>query len=365
MEPSDHQFLEGFTPVGRQQLLQSVTRENYRDGAYLFREGDAADGVYLLLEGRVEILRTAGCGEKMLHSILPNDYFGEVAVLDGGGRSTSARASGTTSIAKISGATLIEVLSAGPGTATLNLFQHVLPQLRRATDQVVREVVHREKLSLVGEMANSLMHDLRGPVSNIRLSADLIEGTSREKEISKWCDGIRLHCDRLVGMTAELMDFSKGESHLSLTRTTTIDFIELFKSLNEIYFVQSGIEINFDSQEGVIVIDILRVQRLLQNLITNAVEALCKTHHPVIEVKSWVNDSTFHLKVHDNGPGIPSAIRNQIFEPFVTSGKSKGIGLGMAIVRNIVTAHGGSISFESQPDQGTSFVVSLPQKAIP
>ncbi|HEV3272254.1 MAG TPA: ATP-binding protein [Candidatus Methylacidiphilales bacterium] len=362
MDAQAHRFLEGFTPVARERLLGCMIRENYPDGAYLFHEGDPEDGVHLVLEGGVEIVRAAGAHEKILDSISPGDYFGEVAVLDGLGRSTAARARGATSIARIPGPALLEILAAEPGAATLALFQHVLFHLRRATDMVVREIVHKEKLSLVGEMASSLMHDLRTPVSSIRLSADLINAASGEGKIPRWCDGIRLQCDRLVGMAAELMEFSKGESKLTLSRTRATAFLEQFQALNEGSLAPSGIEVHFDAEPAEIEIDTMRMQRVLQNLVTNAVEALQLTPRPRIEIKAWVKDSAFYLAMKDNGPGIPAAIQGRIFEPFVTHGKSEGIGLGMAIVRNIVTAHGGTITFETAPDQGASFLIAIPQK---
>jgi len=338
-----------------------MIRENYADGVYLFHQGEPADGVCLVLKGQVEIVRSAGAHAIILEAIAPNDYFGEVAVLDGLGRSTAARALGPTSIAKIPGNVLLEVLATSPGELTLRFLPHVLADLRRATDQVVSEVVRKEKLSLVGEMAGSLMHDLRTPASSIRLSADLIEATSREGKISQWCDGIRLQCDRLVGMTAELMEYSKGESKLALSRTNTTLFLEQFKSLNEALLTPSGIAIYYNAQPAEIEIDIMRMQRVLQNLVSNAFEALDATPKPRIEIEARVKDSTFHLAVKDNGPGIPLAIQSRIFEPFVTHGKSKGIGLGMAIVHNIVTVHGGTVTFETAPGQGTSFLLSLPQ----
>src|SRR5271156_6792412 len=199
MDASNHRFLEGFTPAARERLLGCMIRETHPDGVLLFHEGDAADGVYLVLEGQVEIVRFAGNNEKILDTILPGDYFGEVAVLDGFGRSTSARVRGATTIAKIPRTAFLETLAAEPGTFTLRLFPHVLTTLRKTTDLVMREVVKREKLSLVGEMASSLMHDLRTPVSSIRLSADLIGTTAHDGKIPQWCDGIRLQCDRLIG----------------------------------------------------------------------------------------------------------------------------------------------------------------------
>jgi signal transduction histidine kinase len=361
MDPSAHPFLDRFTPDARAQLLRCIIREDYPHGAFLFKQGDPADGLHLVLEGEVEIIRAAGTHEKILNVVQPGDYFGEVAVLDGHGRSTSARTRGATSIAKIPGPILLEVLATSPGAATLALFQHVLTTLRKATDLIVAEVVHKEKLSLVGEMASSLMHDLRTPVTSIRLSADLIGTTARGGKVPQWCDGIRLQCDRLVGMAAELMEFSKGESKLAPCQTTTTKLLDQFQDLNESYLAQTGVDIRFKAEPAEIVIDSMRLQRVVLNLMTNAVEALKATRDARIDVRAWVKDSTFYLTVKDNGPGIPLAVQSQIFEPFVTHGKCDGTGLGMAIARNIVAAHGGTITFQTALNEGASFLITIPQ----
>jgi C4-dicarboxylate-specific signal transduction histidine kinase len=363
MEAHAHRFLQGFTSQARERLLGCMVHQDYANGDFLFREGAPADGVYLVLEGQVEIVRVAGMHDKILDLMETGDYFGEVAVLDGLGRSTAARARGSTSIAKIPGSILLEVLATGSGALTLALLQHVLIHLRRATDMYVREVVHKEKLALVGEMANSLMHDLGTPVSNIRLSADLIRSTAEGEKVPRWCSGIRQQCDRIVGMAAELIEFSRGESRLVRTRTTVPDFFDEFKMLNEGFLEPAGVAIGFKAEPVGVDLDVMRMHRVLQNLVTNAIDALHGTSQPRLQVSGWVKDSIFHLTVEDNGPGIPLGIQSRIFEPFVTHGKTKGIGLGMAIVWNIVKAHDGAITFDTAPDRGTTFLVRLPQKA--
>lgn len=361
MDPSTHRFLDGFSPAAKERLLQCMLHEEYADKAYLFREGDEADGIYLILSGQVEIVRVAGKREQILDVISFGDYLGEVAVLDGFGRSTSARARGATSVVKIPGSDLLDVLASGSGALTLKLFRRVLTHLRRTTDEVVREIVHKEKLTLVGEMASSIMHDLRNPVTSIRLSADLISMDLPDGKVPKWCDGIRLQCDRLVAMAAELMEFSRGETRIALVRTTTTEFLEQFESLIESYLANTEVTVQFCADPAPIQIDTMRMHRALQNLVTNAVEALHVTPNPSIIVAATVKGSDFRLTVQDNGPGIPEAIQSRIFEPFVTHGKREGIGLGMAIVRNIVTAHHGTITFDTTPGKGTTFLVSLPQ----
>jgi signal transduction histidine kinase len=363
MDVHGHRFLETFTPAGRERLLACLIRQEHPDQFCLFHEGDPADGVYLILDGQVDIVRAAGAEEKILDCIQAGDYLGEVAVLDGFGRSTTARARGKIIVAKIPRASFLDILAAEPGAMTLGLFRQVLTHLRKANDLIVSEVVHKEKLSLVGEMASSLMHDLRNPVAGIRLSADMINLASPNGKVPQWCDGIRLQCDRLVAMAAELMEFSRGESHLELSPTTTTAFFDQFKNLNDGFLRQTGVDLRFEIEYGEIEVDVMRLFRVAQNLAANAVEALKSTPNPRIEIRAAVTDSVFQFSIKDNGPGIPAAIQGRIFEPFVTHGKKSGTGLGMAIVRNIVTAHGGTITFQTAPDSGTLFLIRIPQKS--
>lgn len=364
MEARTNRFLEGFTPDGRERLLQHLVHESHLSGDYLFREGDPADGVCLVVDGKVEIIKTAGNREEILGCFQAGDFLGEVAVLDGFGRSTDARAQGPVVIAKIPSKLLLEVLSGEPVALTLSLFQNVLNHLRKTNDLFVHEVVRKEKLSLVGEMASSLMHDLRNPISGIHLAADLITMTHADEETVHCCDKIRLQCDRLVAMAGELLEFSRGESKLHLGVTTTQAFLQQFMTLNEEYFRKTGIKFSIEAEPSPLEVDSMRLMRLLQNLISNAVEAIGKKPDGRIEIHAWVKNSIFYLTTSDNGPGIPLEVRDRIFEPFVTHGKKSGTGLGMAIARNVVTAHGGKISFETEIGKGTTFLIEIPQHTV-
>ena len=361
MDLKSSRFLEKFYPSARDNLIAAAIRQRHGDGVTIFNEGDPADGIYLVLEGEIEIVKKAGRREQVLGSFLPGDYLGEVSLLDGFGRSTGARAKGLTSIARIPREPLLEVLDSEPVALTIGLFQQVLGHLRRTNDRFVKEVVHKEKLSLVGEMASSLMHDLRNPLTGIELAADLITLNHTDDETSRCCRTIRLQCERVVAMAGELLEFSRGEAKLAPARTTTVDFLQQFDTLNGDYFQSTGVEFHLEAIPDEIDIDTMRMLRLLQNLVTNAVEAINQKPGGRIEIRAYVEEEMFHLTLTDNGPGIPDAIRDRLFEPFATHGKKNGTGLGMSIVQNIVTAHRGTITFETAPGRGTTFHVQIPQ----
>jgi signal transduction histidine kinase len=364
MDARANKFWEGFFLEGKERLLASMVLESFPDREELFHEGDPADGLCLVLSGKVEILIRIGSNEQILGHFAEGEFLGEVAVLDGGSRSTCARAHGPVTVGKIPKELLIVALLKEPSSVSLHLFQQLMVYLRHTNRLFVGEMLHKEKLSVVGEMASSLMHDLRNPLTGIRLSADLMSiKDPGNPETARCCDGIRFQCDRVVAMTRDLLQFSKGDPGLHIDQTTTTAFLERFQALHEDYLREAGICWEITSNPAVIEIDELRCLRLLQNLLTNAVEALMGNARGLIQIRGWVEDTMFYLSISDNGPGIPKAIRDRVFQPFVTHGKKGGIGLGMAIVNNVVTAHHGKIKLETS-EEGTRFVVQLPQFAV-
>jgi signal transduction histidine kinase len=99
--------------------------------------------------------------------------------------------------------------------------------------------------------------------------------------------------------------------------------------------------------------------RVLQNLASNAIEAFNGSGGK-IEIAIAANGAWAEIQLTDNGPGIPEAIRTRLFEAFVTYGKQSGTGLGTAIAKSIIDAHGGTIDFQSQLGEGTKFYIRLP-----
>lgn len=363
MDVRTNRFLKDFSDAGRERLMGRLIYQELAGGEYLFHEGEPAEGICLVLEGQVEIVKMAGDREKVLAYFDADEFLGEIAVLDGQGRSTDARARGPASIAWIPTADLLEVLITEPVTLTLQLFQHVFAMVRKTNDLYVEQVVRKEKLSLIGEMANALMHDLRNPLSGITLASDLITMIHTDEETVDCCAKIRLQCDRVTNMAGELLEFSRGETKLQLKRTDTNALIRQFIAYNEDSFKQSGVKVTIENEPAEIEVDSMRLLRVLQNLVSNAVHAVKSRTDGRVDVRAWVRDSILCLSVRDNGTGIPDEIKDRLFEPFVTHGKQGGTGLGLAIVRNVVTAHRGKIAVETQAGQGTEFLIRIPQDA--
>ena len=104
-----------------------------------------------------------------------------------------------------------------------------------------------------------------------------------------------------------------------------------------------------------------RIERVFLNLLSNSIEAL--PGGGAITIRAVSEGEQVRIEVADNGPGIDPAIREQLFQPFVTRGKKNGLGLGLALSRQSVLEHGGEIWMEDQPGGGAKFVLRLPLEA--
>ncbi|MDY6802215.1 MAG: ATP-binding protein [Cyanobacteriota bacterium] len=361
MEIKYHRFISYFEALEAEQLCEVAVVESFPKEKVIFQEGEIPDSLYLVLEGQVAFSK---CTENQQYQTVahanPNDFFGEFGVLDGQPRSARALAYSGTILAKIPRDKLMEILENTKGSVILNLFRYIISHLRFTTDQYVKELVHKNKMVLVGEMVNSIIHDFKSPFTGIQLSSEMIEDLHEDEETQEWCDLIQVQVRRMLNMAEELLEFAKGTSVLHKKPIHIEEILKQFKKLHNIYLQSKDVEFTVDLADVVINADENKIQRVFQNLIGNAIEAFDEKGGR-IEVTAKAKDKWVEIKISDNGPGIPEDIQEHLFDPFVTKGKRSGTGLGTAIAKSIVEAHGGEITFKSNKNEGTTFWLYLPQ----
>jgi signal transduction histidine kinase len=143
-------------------------------------------------------------------------------------------------------------------------------------------------------------------------------------------------------------------------RVSLQNLLEQFQELNEQFLQQAKVRLEICPSTVILSADAGRLLRVLQNLVGNAADAMAPAGGRILlDVRE--TDAVVELMIQDEGPGIPEAIREHLFEPFVTHGKRHGTGLGLAIVKATVEAHGGSIRFETALGAGTTFFLQLPR----
>lgn len=223
------------------------------------------------------------------------------------------------------------------------------------------ELIQKERLSTVGQMASGIIHDFRSPMTAISLGMELLRNNqsipeSRRQELF---EHIRLSLDRMNRMTQDLLDFARGETRLDPVRFAIPELIgRLCRHISSPLHARA-IRLNIVEQyDGSGFVDPERLERALINIINNAEDATPQGGSITVETR--LEDDQILISIRDTGSGIPEEIRDRIFEPFVTARKKKGTGLGLAISKKIVDQHGGTISYESISGVGTTFTVRLP-----
>jgi signal transduction histidine kinase len=360
MDVRSHRFISHFPAPQGARLAQQMRLVRYPHKAVLFKEDDPSDNIYLVLTGRVALSKNSPGGPAQIIAYKgPDDYFGELGVLDGSTRSTSAVADGPVQLGRISKKAFLEVLSESPWHTVLRLFSHVSEDLRNTNNRYVTEVVRKEKLTVIGEMANAMIHDFRGPFTTITLATEMLARQNADAKTQDLSAMILRQLQRLGGMVEEVLEFARGETRLKLKTTPLRDIFSQLRENNFATFARANVKLVLKDSPLSLSIDPDRMQRVLQNLVANAWEARRPNRQLRITVAARQLKHACVLTVSDNGPGIPREVRDTLFEPFVTHGKSGGTGLGLAITRSVVEAHHGSISYRTSRT-GTTFTIQLP-----
>jgi signal transduction histidine kinase len=332
----------------------------YDEGDVIFSEGDRGDCLFLVCEGNVKISKLGRAGQQeTLGFIQPGNFFGEMALIDGQPRSAQATsAAGRTVLGRVDNQIFDRILTRAPGSLHMNFVRSVVERLRNVNSTFIQELMRSERLSTVGSMANSIIHDMKNPMTVIRSCAELIQMRVADPHIQEFATLIDKAVDKMLDMTQELLDFARGESSLQMQRIPAAAvFTEMDSELRSL--VPAGVHlVREEDCRAEITVDCGRFARVLLNLAKNAVEAMPKGGILWLTLRECAGKVIF--RVADTGCGIPEDLLPTIFEPFVTRGKSTGTGLGLALVKSVVEAHQGTVSVQSTPGTGTVFEIRLP-----
>ena len=234
--------------------------------------------------------------------------------------------------------------------------QQALHELQDAQDELIRA----ERLSVVGRMASSIIHDLKNPMTTIKGYATLLGREDLDQETrGRFSEIITRSVDTFVQMTQEILDYARGGGPLVPQEIQLGDFIQDLCTFIERDFQDKGLMLVQDLHyTGPLRVDEVKLRRTLYNIASNARDAM--EAGGSLTISASRADNSVELCLRDTGPGIPDTIRDTLFEPFVTCGKAMGTGLGLAIAKKTAEDHGGAIAVESVPGQGATFIVRLP-----
>ncbi|MFP4280997.1 MAG: ATP-binding protein [Verrucomicrobiota bacterium] len=361
MDIEQHPFFKKVPSEKLSGLLKASSVQRFGHEVVIFEEGSPSDALYLILEGRVAFRKRLPTKHLLTISISDaGGFFGEIGVLTHEPRALRAEAYGDCELVRIPHVALLRFLEEMPGPVE-SLLQSVIHHLHYTTRHYVDDMVHQEKMAVVGSMMNTIVHDFKNPFCLISMSAQLLRQRHSDEQTVRLCRNVEEQVERMVTMAADLAEYSRGEYRLTPMPVDLRSVVDEFRSLNLPFFEADNVTIEVDVPPLRVMAEKNKLMRVLQNLVSNAFDALQDRTdgHITLSAKRSPDAKSVVLRIADNGEGIPESIRERFFEPFITYGKSGGTGLGSAIAKSIIEAHGGSIHFETVSGEGTVFYITL------
>jgi signal transduction histidine kinase/CRP-like cAMP-binding protein len=225
---------------------------------------------------------------------------------------------------------------------------------------MAQEMVNNERLSTVGRMASTIIHDIKNPMGTLRVYAQVIKKKLGNEEDAKLADEMIRQVDRFVSMTQEILDFSRGVSATNIEEVDCNDMMEGILSFVEKDMTKRKITLEKSlSYTGKFKVDQDKMMRVFYNIAGNAADAM--PEGGTLSVFTELSGDHVKIEFTDTGTGMPEEVKRKIFEPFVTYGKKHGTGLGMAIVKKIVDDHKGKIEIDTELGKGTTIRLLLPR----
>lgn len=224
-------------------------------------------------------------------------------------------------------------------------------------------LIRSERMAAIGRMSAHVTHEIRNPLAAIGLNAELLEGLATgevedAEEAASICSAIGREVDRLTAITEEYLRLAR----LPRPVLSQHDVGRMLRAI--VAFVgpdcrAAGVSLEAELEEEPLMaaLDPDQIRQTLLNLIRNAKESM--PEGGAITVSARLEERTLLLCVRDQGGGIPTDVVDRIFDPFYST-KQTGTGLGLALCQQIVQEHGGQIRVNSEPGEGSEFVVALP-----
>lgn len=228
-----------------------------------------------------------------------------------------------------------------------------LREMAGGLERARAQEIEAERLRAFRETARRVAHEMRNPLTPIRLAIAQL-GRSASPEQSEAIDVLAAESDRLEQLAREFTEFGR----LPEGPAAPVDFTELLAELTRTSLPATmTAHLQLDPQTPVLLGYYDPLRRAFSNILRNAAEA-CEGHGELDIVAAPLNGSGIRIEIRDHGPGVPPEMAARIFDPYCT-GKPGGTGLGLALVKQTIEMHGGSIQLSETPGGGATFVVQM------
>ncbi|MCU0602484.1 MAG: PAS domain S-box protein [Desulfobacterales bacterium] len=242
------------------------------------------------------------------------------------------------------------------------------------TKQMQNQLVRSERLAATGQLAASIAHEINSPLQGITALLNVLRSTySSDEYLQRKLELIKSAFNSIRDTVRNLIDLNRpGKEKMQLTDMNQVieNTVALVKSLLKKNMI--SVHLHPEAQNSTFIASPQQMGQVLMNLINNSVEAitgmpgyfehvhLSQGGECSISIRTFNRDDHFVIEVKDSGPGIPPGDLNRIFDPFFTSKKPMGMGVGLAICHGIIEEHQGKITAENAPGGGAAFTITLP-----
>ncbi len=246
--------------------------------------------------------------------------------------------------------------------------------------ELVEQIRRSETMSSIGELATRMAHEIRNPLHAIKMNIQILaKKYPMGEDDREYYDILLGEIERLENLVKEVLTFARQEK-LSLVRCDLGRLIDKTLAVLKNLFEEKGVKLEYESspEMPLVHLDEAKIEQAMMNLLVNALEAMSGQGKitistgvvtPFMYPHSHYGEELYDIPgdqnryavitVSDNGPGIDREHWDKIFNPFFTT-KADGTGLGLSTTRKNIEAHGGKITFETEPNEGTVFKIELP-----
>jgi signal transduction histidine kinase len=389
----DISFFQHFDEEQIQALIARGTTQEIPAHTVLFHQGDNADSMYVILAGAVKVVGEDAQGVTFeLSQLQAGDFFGELALIDGGTRSATIETLENSSFFMLGREVFIQMLTQSPGLLS-EILADISGKIRTSNEKVYQEILEQQKIQSemelerhrsLSQMVAGVAHEINTPLGIVNVTAsmitenlnaellDRIENAEVRETLEDLVEAAQLMQNNIARANKLIQTF-KNISVGQITDTLeTLMLPQLLEEIVDLFKVQarlSGLKIKLETSEAITHGQWTGysgyLTQVMLNLLTN-IERYAYPNKQGGEVNIVLKNPEgkgFELEICDYGNGMSEADCARVFDVFFTTGRGQGgTGLGMSIVHSLVTsALQGDIQLQSMLGQGTTIRIKLPQ----
>ncbi|MFG0318554.1 MAG: ATP-binding protein [Planctomycetota bacterium JB042] len=241
-----------------------------------------------------------------------------------------------------------------------------LALLNRKMKESQERLMHAERLSVIGEMAARIVHEVRNPLVSIGGFARMLRrGFESDDPRTDYLRIIADEVARLERIIQELLDYSRPQNRVAVREVDAVELVREVVEMATIEAAEHGVKVrqSHDGSIGRVRIDPDKTRQVLLNIVRNALDAMVGAGELSVETKRLDGDR-FRVTIADTGPGIPPERREEVFEPGFTT-RQDGTGFGLAIARRLIELQGGQIGLRDSVPVGCTFDIVMPCRVDP